>query len=127
MRERKMPAPTASAPDRPRAAVWSAAREAATADCGPIGRPAVGSVNVVVGGIDAERPARFLHQIRLDEDVDVAVEHAVDVAHLLLGPMILHELIWMENITANLAAEGDLFFCAADLIELRLIVFHLQI
>src|SRR4029079_17763479 len=92
MRERKMPAPTASAPDRPRGA--------------STGRGAVGSVNVLVGRVDPERAAGLLHQIRLDEPVDVAVEHAVHVADLFLGPMILHQLIRMEHVAADLAAEG---------------------
>ena len=41
-------------------------------------------------------------------DVDVAVEHAVDVADLLLGPVILDELIRMQDVAADLAAERDL-------------------
>jgi hypothetical protein len=49
-----------------------------------------------------------LHQVRLDEHVDVAVQHAIDVADLLLGPVILHELIRVQHVAANLAAERDL-------------------
>src|SRR5438552_14277425 len=75
----------------------------------------------------AERAARLLHEIRLDEDVDIAVEHAVDVADLLLGPMILHELVRMQDVTADLAAERDFLLRAANLIELRLVLFHLDV
>src|SRR6266704_658817 len=63
--------------------------------------------NVVVCGPLAERAARLLHQVGLDEHVDVAVEHAVDVADLLLRPMVFHHLIRMQHVTADLAAEPD--------------------
>src|SRR5829696_6473780 len=74
-----------------------------------------------------ERAARALHQERLDEDVDVAVEHAVDVADLLLGPVIFDQLIWVQDVAADLAAEGNLLLGAADLLELRLLLLRLQI
>src|SRR5258706_3947785 len=88
-RDRKMPAPTDNAPDPRRAAPEARAGCRASA---------VGSVNVVVGRVDAERAARFFHQIGLDEDIDIAVEHAVHVADLLLGAMILHQLIRMQHV-----------------------------
>src|SRR5204862_5717013 len=69
----------------------------------------------------AERPARLLHEVGLDEHVDVAVEDAVDVAHLLFGPMVLHHLVRMEHVAANLVAERDFLLGAADLIQLRLV------
>src|SRR5689334_10529069 len=97
-RERNTPTPTETAPER---------RPSSTRV------PPARSVNVVVGRVDAERAARFLHQIRLDEPVDVAVEHTIHVADLLLGPMVLHELVRMQHVAADLAAEGDLFLRAA--------------
>src|SRR5437016_5150042 len=57
---------------------------------------------VVVWRRLAERAARFLHQVRLDEHVDVAVEDAVDVAHLLLRPVVFDHLIRMKHVAANL-------------------------
>jgi hypothetical protein len=75
----------------------------------------------------AERSARTLHQVGLDEHVDVAVQHAIDIADLLFGPVILHELIRVQHVAANLAAERDLLLGAADLIELGLLLLHLQI
>ena len=74
----------------------------------------------------AERAARLLHQKRLDERVDVAVEHAVDVADLLLGAVVLDELIRLQDVAADLAAERDLLLDAADLVQLRLLLLHLQ-
>src|SRR5262249_48649197 len=71
-------------------------------------------VNVLVSRRLAERAARPLHQIALDEDVDVAVEHAIHIAHLLLGPVILDQLIGMQDVAANLAAEPDFFLHPAD-------------
>src|ERR1041384_869112 len=85
-----------------------------------------GLVNVLVDG-RGEGPAGFFHQVRLDELIDVPVEHAVDVADLLLRPEVLDELIRLQHVAANLAAERDLLLRAANLIELRLILFQLQI
>src|SRR5205823_13557166 len=65
------------------------------------------SLNVFING-RAERATRFLHQVRLDEDVDVAVEDAVHVADLLLRSVTLHHLVRMEHVAADLAAEADL-------------------
>src|SRR5579872_5168048 len=85
------------------------------------------SVKILVQRSLSERAARLLHQIRLDEAVEVAVEHAIDVADRFLRPVILHELIRVQHVAANLAAEGDLLLRAADLIELRLLFLLLQI
>src|SRR4029077_19008970 len=74
--------------------------------------------NVVVWRRLAERAARLLHEIGLDEHVDVTVEHAVHVADLLFRPVIFHQLIRMQHVAADLAAERDLLFCAANLVEL---------
>src|SRR3954471_21833645 len=92
-------------------------------------RPVCGavSVNVVVWGRLPERSARALHQEALDEHVDVAVEHAVDVADLLLRAVILHELVGVQHVAADLAAERDVLLRAADLLELLLILLDLQI
>src|SRR5579871_5402317 len=90
-------------------------------DAPPTPARAAVSVNVVVGG--GERAAGALHQVGLDELIDVAVEHTVDVADLFLRPVILHELIGMEYVAANLTAERDLLFRAADLFERRLLFF----
>src|SRR5215831_8833320 len=87
----------------------------------------VGLFLIVVGRRLAERTAGLLHQVALAEDVDVAVEHAVDVANLLLRPVILHELVWVENVAANLPAERDLLLRTADLLEFGLLLLRLQI
>src|SRR5580765_4811001 len=84
-------------------------------------RPVFGAlVKIVVGRCLTERAARLLHEVGLDEHVDVAVEDAVDVAHLLLRPVVLHHLIRMEDVAANLAAERDSLLDATDLIQPRL-------
>src|SRR5262245_41391157 len=111
----KIPTATKSAPPVRTGAGW---REDGT------GRS---SVNVFVCRRLAERAARFLHEKRLDEHVEVAVEHAVDVADLLFGPVIFGELIRMEDVAPNLAAERDLLLRAPDLIELRLVLLELDV
>src|SRR5262245_14223531 len=77
------------------------------------------SFNVVVSLLWSltECAARSLHQIRLDEDIDVAVEHAVDVADLLLRAVVLDELEGLHRIAADLAAERNPLLRAADLLE----------
>src|SRR5262249_4110514 len=84
-------------------------------------------VNVVVWRRLPERAAPALHQIALDEDLDVAVEHTVDVADLFLGAVVLHHLIGVQDVAADLTAEVDVFLDAADLVELRLVLFHLHV
>src|SRR5207244_2323936 len=56
------------------------------------------SLIVIRGRQVAERPAALLHQVVLDEPVDVAVEHAVDVSDLLLRAVILHELVRLQHV-----------------------------
>src|SRR5689334_4343448 len=142
MRLRRMPAATKTAPPpRWRAAGVRSGRSDVrsperfvllvfTAGCSPEREPfsrASSSVNVVFGCRLPERAARPFHQVALDEHVDVAVEDAVHVADLLLGPVILHHLIRMQDVAADLAAEADLLLDAADLRQLRLVLFHLDV
>src|SRR5262245_12191217 len=105
MRVSEIPSATETAPDR---------------------RPGA-SVNVIVWRFGAERAARAFHQVGLDEAVDVAVEHAVDVANLFLRSLILDESIRREHVAADLTAEGDLLLGAANLIELGLLFFQLEV
>src|SRR5438309_10379939 len=116
MRVRKMPIPTDNAPER---------RAFGPPTAAPA--PDLRSVNVFVRRLGAERAARTLHQVGLDEPVDVAVENPVDVADLLLGAVVLHELIRMQDVAPDLAAERDLLLGAADLIEPRLLFFQLEV
>ena len=39
--------------------------------------------------------------------VEVAVEHALDVAGLVLGAQVLHHLVRLQHVGADLAAEAD--------------------
>src|SRR5665213_4001464 len=91
-------------------------------------RGAAGAASVVfVGNRLTQRSAGFLHQVGLDERVDVAVEDAAHIADLLLRPVILHELIGVQDVAANLAAEGNLLLRATDLLQFGLILLHLQV
>src|SRR5260370_18563077 len=49
-------------------------------------------------------------QFRLDEDVDLAVHHFLDVARLRAGAVIFHHLIRLENVGPNFIAPRDLTF-----------------
>src|SRR3954465_13126793 len=66
-------------------------------------------------------------EVRLDERVEVAVEHAVDVAGLVLGAQILHELVRREYVAADLAAEADLLLLPLDGRELVLALLALEV
>jgi penicillin-binding protein 1A len=73
-------------------------------------------------------PPRGLgHQVGLDEAVDVAVEHAGDVAFLVLGAVVLHHLVRVQDVAADLAAEGNRLLLAAEAIELGLLLLQLHV
>src|SRR5262245_65042212 len=57
-------------------------------------------------------------QVRLDQVVQIAVHDRVDVAHLVAGPVVLDQLVRVERVRANLAAEGDLLLLTGQLGQL---------
>ena len=57
-------------------------------------------------------------QQALDEGVEVAVHHALHVGGFLLGAQILHHLVWMEHVIADLVAPGSFHDIAADVCNL---------
>src|SRR5215213_9304906 len=59
-------------------------------------------------------------QIRTDEAVEIAVEHALRISDLEAGAMVLHELVRLEDVAADLAAEADVLRLAALAGELGL-------
>ena len=54
------------------------------------------------------RPDELHAQVRVDEAVEAAVEHGAGVADLVVGPQVLDELVGLEDVRADLAAEADL-------------------
>jgi hypothetical protein len=50
---------------------------------------AIVSLQSSVVNVLPQRARGFLHQIGLDEMVDVPVEHAIDIAYLFLRPVVL--------------------------------------
>src|SRR5688500_15616241 len=44
-------------------------------------------------------------QVTFRERVEVAIEHGLDIAGLVLGAMILDKCVWMQVVSAHLAAE----------------------
>src|SRR3954470_19304963 len=78
--------------------------------------------------LESPRSARPLPaEVGLDERVEVAVEHAVDVAGLVLGAEVLHELVRRQHVAADLAAEPDLLLLALDGGELVLALLALEV
>src|SRR2546430_3454161 len=57
-------------------------------------------------------------QVGLDERVEVAIQHGLDVADLEPRPVVLDQLIGLERVRADLAAERDLLLLARELREL---------
>src|SRR5690349_21822230 len=57
-------------------------------------------------------------QPRVDEAVEVAIEHALRVARAHARPEVLHHLIRLEHVAANLAAPPDLTLLAVELVHL---------
>src|SRR5919206_319588 len=46
----------------------------------------------------------FRQEPLADEPVEVAVEHALRVADLVIGPVVLHELVGVEDVAADRVA-----------------------
>src|SRR5207248_1462511 len=78
--------------------------------------PAHASVDVIVLDGLAERAAGAPHEKGLDEEVDVAVEHAIHVPNLFFRPMIFDELIRVQHVAADLAAKRDIALLASELV-----------
>src|SRR5215472_1041181 len=122
-RDEKMPMPTWNA-ERPVLGGFPSAPCPSSSAFGPL-RSAL--IKVFVRRGLAERAARLLHQIGLDEHVDVSIEDAVDIPDLLLRPVILDHPVRVQHVAPNLMAERDFLFRAANLIELRLILLNLDV
>src|SRR4051812_9009778 len=69
---------------------------------------------------------RLRLQIGLDKHVDVAVEHALDVANFHLGALVLRQAVRLKNIGSNLAAESDTKLSVFDRLSLGLLLFPFQ-
>ena len=66
-------------------------------------------------------------QVGLHERIEVAVEHALDVAGLVLGPQVLHHLVRLQHVAADLAAEADPLLLAPDAGQLVLPLLALEV
>ena len=64
---------------------------------------------------------------RFHQTVKVAVEHGIHVAQLQAGPQILHLLVGMEHIRADLRPPGDVSLLPGKGAELRLAFLPLTI
>src|SRR6185312_8746244 len=68
-----------------------------------------------------------LHQPGALQRVQVAVEHAVDVAHLQLGAGVLAHLVGLQHVAADLAAEVNVELGVLHLARLRPLLFQLML
>ena len=68
-----------------------------------------------------------LHQVRLDEAVDVAVHHRVDVTDLVLRAQVLHQFVGLHHVAADLAAPFDAFLGTLNFVELRALLLQLDL
>ena len=68
-----------------------------------------------------------LHQIRLDKPVKISVHHRVDVAGLVLRAQVLHELVGLHHVAADLAAPFDALLGTLDLVELLAFLLQLDL
>src|SRR4029450_4537736 len=66
-------------------------------------------------------------EVPLHERFEVAVEHRVHVAGLVLGPQVLDHLVRLQHVAADLAAEPHPLLVAADLVELGLALGPLEV
>src|SRR5690606_27153986 len=69
-------------------------------------------------GVSGRGGAGGLLQVFLDEGVDLAVEDGVGVADLLAGAVVLHQAVGMEDVGADLAAEGDVLLGLVQRVDL---------
>ena len=56
-------------------------------------------------------------EVGVDEAVEVAVHHGVDIADFGTRSMILDHGVWMKNIRTDLASPGDLGLVALDILD----------
>src|SRR6185295_8237086 len=61
-------------------------------------------------------------EFRLDQLLEVAVEDAVDVADLDVGPVVLHEPVWGEDVGTDLRTEVDPLAFAPQVLEFGLLL-----
>src|SRR6266566_7310955 len=64
-------------------------------------------VSVPPAGLYGDAPAGASQQEGADKGIEIAVEDAVDIAHLEFGAMVLHQAVRLQGVRANLAAETD--------------------
>src|SRR5687767_7719345 len=58
-------------------------------------------------------------QPRVDESIQIAVEHALGVAGAYSSAQVLHHLIRLKHVAPDLAAPADFTLLAVELIHLR--------
>ena len=66
-------------------------------------------------------------QASLDELIKVAVQDPVHITNLKLRPVVFDHLIRVQHVAADLAAEGDVLFLAAQLLHLRLLLLEAHV
>ncbi len=70
---------------------------------------------------------RLRLQIGFDEHVNVAVEHALDVADFDFGPLVLGQAVRLENVRSNLTAESDTQLAVFNGLRFGLLLLHVPV
>src|SRR5438876_6495056 len=91
-------------------ACWACAceRGAATASV------AMASASATIKNL-RNRGSHLCLEVRADHVVEIAFEHAGSVACLVAGAVILHHLVWMKHVAADLVAPAGAHMLALDL------------
>src|ERR1043165_3053548 len=71
--------------------------------------------------------AGALREVGVDELGEIAVEHALHVADFVSGPQVLDQLIRLQHVRADLAAEGDVLLLPLDALLLLLPLLDLDL
>src|SRR5207237_5651976 len=71
--------------------------------------------------------ARALREVGVDELGEVAVEDALHVADLVARPQILDELVRLQDVRADLAAESDVLLLPLDALHFLLPLLDLEL
>src|SRR5690349_15841641 len=69
---------------------------------------------------------RLRREPGFDQAVQIAVQDAARVADLVLRPQVLHELIRLQDVRADLASPADVLLLARQVRLLRLLLLLLQ-
>src|SRR4026209_2920376 len=66
------------------------------------------------------------NQIRMDERIEIAIQHTVHISDREFGAVVLDHAVGRENVAADLAAEVDIQLRGFSLARFLALLFHLE-